>query len=131
MLQLLEALLQALLQASAAASKRCCQQVVLLAPASARTIGAKVLIAAATPCSSRLNLALVVAMELRLRCWPGGCGDTKTTECQVGFRQALAGTTVYTSAGENLEQELCSPDFFFHQIFVVLLGCGRRGQRKN
>ena len=28
-------------------------------------------------------------MELRLRCWPDGCGDTKeTTGCQVGLRQA-------------------------------------------
>ena len=53
------------------------------AAASARTIGAKVLIFAATrPYSSRLNLALVVAVELRLRCWPGGYGDTKkTTGC--------------------------------------------------
>ena len=68
----------------------------LAAAATARTISAKVLIfAAATPYSSRLNLALVVAVELRLRCWPGGYGDTKTTGCQVGL------------AGENLEQELC------------------------
>ena len=114
--------------ASAAASKRnallqASKHCLLLhgaasdAAASARTIGAMVLIfAATTPYSSRLNLALVVAVELRLRCWRGGCGDTKTTGCQVGL------------AGENLEQELLS-DFFIS--FVVLLGRGRRGQRKN
>ena len=65
------------------------------AAASARSISAKVLIfAATTPYSSRLNLALAVAVELRLRCWPGGCGDTNTTGCEVGL------------AGENLE-DLC------------------------
>ena len=39
---------------------------------SARTIGAKFFILAATaPCSSRWNLALVVAVELTLPRWPG------------------------------------------------------------
>ena len=81
--------------ASAAASKRnallqastacCCYGA---AAASARTVGANVLIfAATTPYSSRFNLALVVAVELRLRCWPGGYGDTKTTGCQVSLEQ--------------------------------------------
>ena len=40
-------------------------------------------------CSSKLNSALVVAVELRLRCWRGGYGDTNTKGCQIGLRQAL------------------------------------------
>ena len=43
-------------------------------------------------------------------------GDTKTTGCQVGL------------AAENLEQE---PFLIFSFHLVVLLGRGRRGQRKN
>ena len=90
--------------ASAAASKRnallqASKHCLLLhgaasdAAASARTIGAMVLIfAATTPYSSRLNLALVVAVELRLRCWPGGYGDTKTTGCQSQFGPREFGT---------------------------------------
>ena len=86
------------------------------AVASARTISAKVVIfAATTPYSSRLNLALVVAVELRLRCWPGGYGDTKTTGCQVGL------------AGENLEeQELC-----LTFSFPLLLYCLVAGEEDN
>ena len=88
------------------------------AAASAPTISAEVLIfAATTPYSSRLNLAFIVALELRLRCWPGGYGDTKATGCPVGL------------AGETCEQELCL--IFFIPFLVVLLGRGRRGQRKN
>ena len=96
LLLLLLLLLQALLQASAAASKSvaaskdCLLLLSAAAAASARAPAAKVLIfAATTPRSSRLNLALVVAVEQRLRCWRGGYGDTKTTGCQVGLRQAL------------------------------------------
>ena len=78
------------------------------AAASARTINAKVLIfAGTTPYSSQLNPALVVAVEQRLRCWPGGYGDTKTTGCQFGL------------AGENLEQELCLI-FSFHLLFCLV-----------
>ena len=59
------------------ASTACCCMV-----ANARTIGAKVLkFAATTPYSSRLNLALVVAVELILRCSPRGYEETKTTGC--------------------------------------------------
>ena len=80
-------------------------------------MSAEVLIfAATTPYLSRLNLALVVAVQLRLHCWPGGYGDTKTTGFQVGL------------AGENLEQELC---LIFSVSFVaVLLGHGRRDNER-
>ena len=87
------------------------------AAVSARTISAKVLIfAATTPYSPRLNLALVVAVELRLCCWPGGYGDTKTIGCQVGL------------AGENLEQML----FFYYFIsFLLLCFVADEEQRKS
>ena len=117
--------------ASVAASKRC---LLLLgdAVASARTLAAKVLIFAATTPCSRLNFALVIAVELSLRCWPDGHGDTKTTGRQVGLRVALTwGYTVYMSAAENLEQELCLFFLIQFHLFVVLLGRGRRGQRKR
>ena len=54
------------------------------------------------------NLALVFPVELRLRCWPGGCGDTKTTGCQIG------------SAGENLEQEKLCVIFPSHLLFCLV-----------
>ena len=64
----------------------CCKQALLVA-ASARTLAAKVLIFAATTPCSWLNRALVVVVELSLRCWPSVYGDRRTTGCQM--RQAL------------------------------------------
>ena len=79
------------------------------AAASARTTGANVLIFAdSTPYSSRLDLALVVAVELGLRYWPGDYGDTNPTGFQVGC------------AGENLELELCSI-FSFHFVLYCVV----------
>ena len=79
----------------------------------------KVLIFAATTAySSRLNLALVAAVELRLRCWPGGYGDTSKYEdyrMPSRFGQRALGT-----------RAVC-----FFVSFVVLLGRGRRGQLES
>ena len=111
LLQLRALLLRALQQARKriVARKHGCLPVHGAAVASAANISAKVLILPATsPYSPRLNLALVVAVGLSLRCWPGGCGDTKTTGCQAGL------------AGENLEQELCLI-FSFHLLLYCLV----------
>ena len=125
LLLLLLLLLQALPQASAAASKsvvaasKDCLLLLDAAAARARTPAAKVLIfAGTTPSSSRLNLALVVAVELRLRCWRGGYGDTKTTGCQVGLRQALtwACSSIYIGRREFGTSFVC---FFFFMFCLV------------
>ena len=101
--------------AAARALQRCCKQALL-----------QVLAAAWCCCCNRAyhghqgsdlrgydalfitNLALVFPVELRLRCWPGGCGDTKTTGCQIG------------SAGENLEQEKLCVIFPSHLLFCLV-----------
>ena len=73
------------------------------AAANAGTPAAKVLIFAATiPCSSRLDLALAVFLELRLCCWRGSYGCAKTTGCQVGLHQTLAlgYSSIYVDRGE-------------------------------
>ena len=57
--------------------------------------------AATTPCS-RSNLG--VAVELKLHCCPSGNGGLKTTECKVGWDQAL---TWGHFSRRGLEEELC------------------------
>ena len=99
----------ALLQASTACS---CMVLQLLCCSKRAYHRRQVLIlSSTTPYPSRMTPALVVAMELRLRCWPGDCGDTNTT----GFDRREFGTRAL---------------FSFHH-FMVLLGVGRRGQRDN
>ena len=82
---------------------------------SARTIGAKFFILAATaPCSSRWNLALVVAVELTLPRWPG--------VMEIPRRQDLKPVGPATIWNKSF---VC---FFF---CFFLLDLGRKGQRKN
>ena len=67
---------------------------------------------------------MVVSVELRLRCWPDGCGDTKeSTGCQAGLRQAWTWVMPAwaMSAGEVLREELAAAACFFCCLLLLLL----------
>ena len=120
LLLLLLLLLRALVQASVT---RCCKQALLLAGtwcccsfkrAYHRRRGSD--LRSYDALFITVEPGFVVAVQLRLRCWPGGNGDMKSPGCQVGL------------AGENLEQELCL--IFYVSFDAVLLGRGRRDNER-
>ena len=108
---------RALLQASVT---RCCKQAQFADAARARTIGAKVLIfAATTPYSPRLKLALVVPVVLRLWCWPGG------------YLRRYEDVRMPSRFGRREFGTRALSDFFYFMYLLFCLVTGRIGQRKN
>ena len=116
--------------ASVAASRRC-SLLLGAAAASARNLAAKVLVYATTTPCSRLNLALVVAVELSQSCWPGWLWryehdrmpSRSASSVDMGLQYICRPARIWNKS---------LPDFIYLILsFVVLLGRGRRGQRRR